>query len=425
MDVGEAKSAGSIGLMANRTHVDFKMLDVGCGTKPKGDVNVDFFRGGLNPQTGDQIQGEFMSPQKIKNFIVADATHLPFKNESFEVVFSSHTIEHAQNPSAMLREICRAAKRKVIIRCPHRKGSGAKMPYHFTYFDENWFKKASEILGFSSYQFVTTFDYPISSRLEKILPNRLQATLPWRALRRFERAKLMKKIKIPLEMEVWVKKRYNLANSVKLRFIVIYNDPEILKNCFASSPYVSSESVTAYYNINNEPLPKIFNKIIQEHLQENIWFVFCHQDFILKEDIRPRLKDKEVEAIYGPIGIRLGDDRFIGMIIQTDGTPTGRQLDEDTPVQTLDEMCLIAHSKVFRKGLLFDERFRFHFFGADFCMQAYVSGFDVLATQLKCQHKSRTLRGDIISPEYLSSLSMFKEKWKTFLPIRTTTKCIT
>jgi hypothetical protein len=113
------------------------------------------------------------------------------------------------------------------------------------------------------------------------------------------------------------------------------------------------------------------------------------------------------------------------MIIQTDGTLTGYQLEKDTPVQTLDEMCLIAHSEVFRQGLAFDERFRFHFYGADFCMHAYVSGFDVLSMQLKCQHKSKNLHGDVTSPEYLSSLKIFREKWKQHLPIRTTTKLVT
>jgi SAM-dependent methyltransferase len=411
--------------MAKGMNIDFKMLDVGCGTKPKGDVNIDFFRRGFNPQTGDQIQGEFMSPQKIKNFIISDATHLPFKDESFEVVFSSHTIEHVQNPSAMLREMCRVAKRKVIIRCPHRKGSGAKMPYHFNYFDEDWFKKASDILGVKSNQFISSYDYPITSRLKKICPSKVQTTLPWRALRHFERVNLNEKIQIPFEIDVWLRKRRNLTDSGEVKFVVVYNKPKVFENCFASSPYISSDSVTAYHNINNEPLPKIFNKIAQKHLQENIWFAFCHQDFILQEDLRPRLKGKEIEAIYGPIGIRLAENRLSGMITQTDGTSIGCQLEKDTPVQTLDEMCLIVHSEVFRQGLSFDERFQFHFYGADFCMQAYVMGLDVLAMQLKCQYKSSTLHGDFTSLEYLSCLNMFKEKWKQFLPIRTTTKLIT
>lgn len=411
--------------MTKGKHVDFKMLDVGCGVRPRGDVNIDFFRDGLNPQVGDQIQGEFMSPQKIENFIVADAMHLPFKDESFNVVFSSNTIEHVQNPLLMLQEMCRVANRKVIVRYPHRKGSGAVMPYHLNYFDEDWFKKASEIIGFKSNQFVASYDYPISSILKKICPNKMQTTLPWRALRHFERVKLNDKIQIPFEMDVWLRKRPNLTDSGEVKFVVIYNKPKIFRNCFASSPYVQSESVTAHHNINNEPLPKVFNKIVQKHLQENIWFVFCHQDFILQEDLRRRLKGKEVEAIYGPIGIRLAENRFSGMIVQTNGAPIGCKLKEDTPVQTLDEMCLIAHSEVFRQGLSFDERFRFHFYGADFCMQAYTIGLDVLAMQLKCQHKSRTIHGDITSPEYLSSLDLFREKWKQFLPIRTTIKLIT
>lgn len=49
--------------MTKGNHIGFTMLDVGCGTKPKGGINIDFFRGGLNPPTGDQIQGEYMPPQ--------------------------------------------------------------------------------------------------------------------------------------------------------------------------------------------------------------------------------------------------------------------------------------------------------------------------------------------------------------------------
>jgi hypothetical protein len=61
--------------MPEEEHVDFKILDVGCSARPKGDVNIGFLRGGLNPQTGERIQGEFMSPQKAqktKNFLLAE-----------------------------------------------------------------------------------------------------------------------------------------------------------------------------------------------------------------------------------------------------------------------------------------------------------------------------------------------------------------
>jgi hypothetical protein len=41
--------------------------------------------------------------------------------------------------------------------------------------------------------------------------------------------------------------------------------------------------------------------------------------------------------------------------------------------------CLIGHASVFRQGLRFDERIPFHFYDADFCVQAYTIDFVVLA----------------------------------------------
>jgi len=404
------------------------ILDVGCGTQPKGDVNIDFFRSGFNPQTGGQVEGEFMSPSKIENFVVADAMHLPFKDKSFNVVFSSHTIEHVQNPLLMLREMCRVAKKKIVVRCPHRKGSGAIMPYHINYFDEDWFKNASNSLGVKNRGFIFSFDYPITPKFKKIFPSTLypflEKSLPWRALKHFERRTIRKIFHIPFELEVWMRKEYHLTNSGAVKFIVICNKPTTFNRYFASSPYISQNNVIVVHNTRNKPLPKLYNKIIKENQEEDVWFIFCHQDFILKEDLQLRLKGKGVEAVYGPIGARYGQNKLFGRIIQANGTFIGCELMDDAPVQTLDEMCLIVNSEVFRQGLSFDERFRFHFYGADLCMQANQMGFDVLAMQLRCQHKSRTLTGDITSQEHLESLKAFTEKWKRHLPIKTTTRVI-
>jgi predicted SAM-dependent methyltransferase len=51
------------------------ILDIGCGETKKGDIGVDL--------------------QKTKCAdVVADAQKLPFKNESFDQVYSSAVIEH-------------------------------------------------------------------------------------------------------------------------------------------------------------------------------------------------------------------------------------------------------------------------------------------------------------------------------------------
>ena len=57
-------------------------------------------------------------------------------------------------------------------------------------------------------------------------------------------------------------------------------------------------------------------------------------------------------------------------------------------------------------------------------MQANLMGFDVIAMQLKCQHKSRTLVGDLASSEYLQAKKLFADKWKQYEPIATTTTFI-
>jgi hypothetical protein len=408
---------------------NFRKLNVGHDTRFVGDVNVDYSpRGYGHPQTIEPVQGTVETLEKEQetgSFLSADPEHLPIKDDAFDLVFSSHKIQQAQNPLTMLREMCRVTRRKVIVRYTHRKSTTARLQHGLSYFDEDWFNKACKTLGFRNSQFALSYESSISSRRETIIPQKLQATPPGRTFKRLQESQLLKRFQVPSEMELWIKKRQDHRNTSDVKFVVVYNRPQIFKDCFASSAYIQPDSVIAYHNLDNESLPKLYNQTVHEHLNRDVWFVFCHQDLILDENLTNRLRGKDSGAIYGPIGARVAMDKLVGLIIQRDGTSIGSRLTKDTPVQTLDEMCLIAHSEVFRQGLAFDENFRFHFYGSDLCMQAYRLGFDVLATQINCQHKSRTLTGDISSPEYLASLKLFREKWKQFLPVMTTTKVIT
>ena len=185
-------------------------LDVGCGSRPTGDVNVDCFIRGWNSQEGDQKQGEFLNPRLIPNFVVAHAEFLPFKDECFEVVFSSHMIEHIKKPRKMLRELLRVSKRQVIVRCPHRKGSGAKRPFHINYLDEEWFNDSFSKLGVKPQIVVTNSECLITSRLllhsaahcpKMILPY-VEASIVYRIIRKIERSQ--GKLRFPFEIEVQV-----------------------------------------------------------------------------------------------------------------------------------------------------------------------------------------------------------------------------
>jgi len=118
-------------------------LDVGCGPNPRGDVNCDCFKDYTpewNPTKKVKIKGE--------NFVCCSGEYLPFQNEVFDLVVSIHVIEHTIQPHLFLKEMLRVSKSKVLLRCPHRFGSLAKMSYHRTYFNCQWFR--NELRGLNA-----------------------------------------------------------------------------------------------------------------------------------------------------------------------------------------------------------------------------------------------------------------------------------
>jgi len=77
-----------------------ELLDVGCGDVPKGDVNLDLFYCG-----------------KGKNFVIGEAHHLPFKEETFMKVYSKHCLEHLENPRVFFEEAKRILKKEGVLEC--------------------------------------------------------------------------------------------------------------------------------------------------------------------------------------------------------------------------------------------------------------------------------------------------------------------
>jgi len=122
------------------------IIDVGCGHNPIGDVNVDLFVEATPHRSGDQSKcdDKRLDTKGIPNFVMADACHLPFKDNVFNVVFSSHTIEHVNDPFLMLKEMARISKRRIIIKCPHRFASHRIKPLHVNRLNITWFENAAK-----------------------------------------------------------------------------------------------------------------------------------------------------------------------------------------------------------------------------------------------------------------------------------------
>ena len=72
-------------------------LDMGCGLKPRGDVNLD------------------VKSLKVPNFVRADAHMLPFRNQAFSKVYMIEVLEHLASPLNALREVRRVLKRNGIL----------------------------------------------------------------------------------------------------------------------------------------------------------------------------------------------------------------------------------------------------------------------------------------------------------------------
>lgn len=137
----------------------FKTLDVGCGFRPKGIVNVDVCRSELNPQTG--VGDELRNIKQIPNFVQADGQFLPFRDDVFETVLSRETIEHVHKPFLFLSELVRVSNNNVLLTTPHRFCRRMN-PFHKQHFTIKWFYKALRKLGISSGNFrirITGYSY--------------------------------------------------------------------------------------------------------------------------------------------------------------------------------------------------------------------------------------------------------------------------
>jgi len=121
-------------------------LDLGSGDYPQGTVNIDLY-----PKDTLHRHEGWTHVKYTPNFVNGDVTKLPFRDNTFELVTSSHVIEHVDDPVAMLKEMRRVSKHQIRILCPHRYGAKAKgfeKGMHKSFFSARWFEQVLPKLGF-------------------------------------------------------------------------------------------------------------------------------------------------------------------------------------------------------------------------------------------------------------------------------------
>jgi len=125
-----------------------KTLNVGCGNLPDGDVNLDLNVEDVGHRSAfRKFSAPPLAVKEIRNFIRADALHLPFKDGAFKEALGNHVIEHVSSPELMLAEMLRVSRHRIIVKCPHMLGEKKGNQFHFHHFNAKWFHSWAKSRG--------------------------------------------------------------------------------------------------------------------------------------------------------------------------------------------------------------------------------------------------------------------------------------
>lgn len=204
--------------------------------------------------------------------------------------------------------------------------------------------------------------------------------------------------------------------SEKIYMVSVVRDYAMYNKCIGENPCCAGvEKVILDNRTQNLGIPERYNAFI-DAMTDDGWVVFCHEDWMPLEPLRPEALDKH--CLWGPIGAKMEvcehtDFIHIAGHIQQrrkDGSwhkdNRGTWKGDDT--DTFDCQCVMVHSSLLReKGLRFDTHLTFDLYAEDFCAAAWLKGVPSRIFPLKCRHYS----GGTIGERFWNSLAYLKEKY--------------
>jgi 2-polyprenyl-3-methyl-5-hydroxy-6-metoxy-1,4-benzoquinol methylase len=190
----------------------------------------------------------------------------------------------------------------------------------------------------------------------------------------------------------------------KAIYISVNNNDKLYDMCVRENTFVKGnpniETAALDNTKENQFISKRYNQFLDSwDYGKDAWFILCHNDWEICENILPKLEMLDKGNIYGPIGAKIVSNAKLilcGTIreMSRDGLWTrtlwNRHSMTGTPVDTLDAQCMIVHSSlVKRHHLRFDEKFDFHLYVEDFSINALEKhGIQTEIVKLDCIHHS-------------------------------------
>jgi hypothetical protein len=187
-----------------------------------------------------------------------------------------------------------------------------------------------------------------------------------------------------------------------MQIISVVRDFNMYNQLIKDNPFYPIDTNFICFNNNDENLtiPIRYNSFLESYDYSNEdWFIFCHEDWELKEDLEKRLNKLDKNSLYGVIGTSLNWNGYSNYIYgeiensNKDGSgliKLGIYKDNFMEVGTFDCQCIIMHSSLIKKyNLRFDENLTWDLYVEDFCIFARENhNIPSKILQLKCQHYS-------------------------------------
>jgi ubiquinone/menaquinone biosynthesis C-methylase UbiE len=101
-----------------------KVVDVGCGSGITLKFLKDFFKNSIgvdNSKESIELCKKLFGFEEGKDVFLMDANKTKFSNDQFDLVFSDGLLEHFQDPTSLIREMCRISGKWVLLFQPDRK----------------------------------------------------------------------------------------------------------------------------------------------------------------------------------------------------------------------------------------------------------------------------------------------------------------
>ncbi len=200
--------------------------------------------------------------------------------------------------------------------------------------------------------------------------------------------------------------RRKMANK-SIYFISVVQDFDLYNRLVRKNGFISNEQQIEFHafdnSVKNIGVAERYNQFLDKYeYSKPAWFVFCHSDWEVLENVLPKIENLDKTFLWGPVGAKIGYiDTFFynelkGTIFQEcrDGSETnrlaGKVITGDEKVDTFDCQCLIAHSSLINKyKLRFDECLQWDLYVEDFCISAHIKhGIESRIVVMDCCHCS-------------------------------------